>query len=189
MNCPACRRPCPKDTRHVIDYGHTPNPQRHNITARQRAQADRDEGVVLSYLVGCPAVTQPNIAKIMAEFRANPVTYGNYEEYLASDLWKHIRTAIRERDGGQCRICHNQGSDVHHLSYSRKVMEGRQLNKLVLLCRPCHDGLTFDSAGKKRTSRDALALFYKRAKIKKPKKKKHPHRRTQRHRTDPFGSR
>lgn len=65
-----------------------------------------------------------------------------YEEYLRSDLWKHIRSIHLSKElNKQCYVC---GSDkyiqVHHKGYT-KIFDTRinvQLSKLVTLCGECH---------------------------------------------------
>lgn len=115
-------------------------------------------------------ITRPN-GDCNEDFVSSPVIYSSYEEYLASDLWKHIRTEIRKRDKGKCRICRARGRDVHHLSYDKKVMEGRRLDLLVLLCRPCHKRIEFTRKGEKRTV-DQAAHEYRRLASKPRKRRK-----------------
>lgn len=95
-------------------------------------------------LVASAVITQPNGAKVDHAFVSKPMVYKTYEDYLASDLWRHIRGAIYRRDDGRCQICGRFGSYVHHLSYADAVMEGRDLDALVLLCRACRKQVTDD---------------------------------------------
>jgi hypothetical protein len=134
------------------------------------------------------AITRPNSANVNQNYQPKPHTFRTYEEYLASDLWQHIRGAVYRRDKGLCRICHGAGSQVHHLSYDKEVMEGRRLQDLVLLCRPCHERIEFTKRGVKRSTAAAAEMFWQltRDTSQKPRKRKHPHHRKKRHKTDPI---
>lgn len=105
-------------------------------------------------------VTRPN-GSSASGFVPEPVKYKSYQEYLASDLWQHIRGAVYRRDNGTCRICQSRGSVVHHLSYEKAVMEGRDLSLLALLCRPCHEKVEFAKDGKKRCVTAAARAFHR----------------------------
>ncbi len=63
---------------------------------------------------------------------------GEYEKYLASELWNTIRTRVLERDSHTCRDCGGHANTVHHESYAPEVMDGKDDSKLVSLCWPCH---------------------------------------------------
>lgn len=129
------------------------------VKRRMNGEAFRKPSPMI--LVASPEVTRPNKPGLIDGFTPKAVAYKTYAEYLASDLWQHIRGAVRRRDEGCCRICHQSGSEVHHLSYGKAVMEGRKLEKLVLLCRPCHEKVSFSSSGK-RLSVTASAKKYER---------------------------
>lgn len=104
--------------------------------------------------------------------------FSSYECYLRGSLWKGIRRAVLERDGGACRLCPRRAAQVHHLSYRMAVLTGAHLNDLVSLCDPCHRGIEF-CGKRKRSFRESKAVFSSRIaagkwqhKIKKSKKKK-----------------
>jgi len=61
-----------------------------------------------------------------------------YNEYLRSPQWQHIRSKVIRREKGLCQGCGNAGGmEVHHLTYRRI---GRELLcDLVLLCHGCHE--------------------------------------------------
>ncbi len=61
-----------------------------------------------------------------------------YEKYIVGPLWRTIRTRVLIRDNSRCRECDRMAEEVHHLSYGKEVMEGRDDSKLVSLCRACH---------------------------------------------------
>lgn len=145
-------------------------------------------------LTANPAITKPNPPKESnnnpkVAFIPQPFIFTTYPEYLASDLWQHIRGAIYRRDKGICRVCHRKGSQVHHLSYDTAVLEGRRLDQLVLVCRDCHQRLEFDKHGNKRSTNDAAKEFFRLIAKPQPKHKprQHKHRRLKRHSgKDPF---
>jgi len=84
--------------------------------------------------------------------------FKTYKAYLASPLWWKIRAKVwalaREEAGGGpplCPYCEartgvkgrvNRATQVHHLSYSEKVLTGKDLSMLVLICRACHKGIS-----------------------------------------------
>lgn len=74
--------------------------------------------------------------------------FKTYEEYLASDLWKRIRTKVLAA-GKRCRKCHRRAVAVHHLSYRRNVMKGKDPTQLVPICKDCHTTLEFDGDRKR----------------------------------------
>lgn len=75
---------------------------------------------------------------------------GTYEKYLKSAAWKKIRKRILTRDGGKCRACGQTAQCVHHTSYSKKVLLGKQDEKLFSLCNSCHRKIEFRPDGTKR---------------------------------------
>lgn len=60
----------------------------------------------------------------------------DYNEYLNSDWWKHIRSEALERDNETCQICGNPAEEVHHMTYVNRGNE--YLFELVSLCKKCH---------------------------------------------------
>lgn len=73
----------------------------------------------------------------------------SYKEYLASPLWAEIRAKVLERDGGLCRICGDKAHAVHHSSYGKHTLSGRNLVSLFSVCSPCHRFIEFDRDGNK----------------------------------------
>ncbi len=65
------------------------------------------------------------------------IKLNEYIEYLSSDKWKEIRKQIIYKYNGICDYCHNEGNDVHHLTYDN--FRNEPLDDLVLLCRKCHE--------------------------------------------------
>lgn len=77
--------------------------------------------------------------------------FSSYREYLASDLWKRIRTFVLERDSYLCRMCHRPANQVHHQHYDKPVLLGRKMHSLVSTCGACHKWVEFTGSGKKRS--------------------------------------
>ena len=75
--------------------------------------------------------------------------FKSYDEYLASPLWKKIRAKAYARCG-TCRLCPAKADNIHHASYEYKVLRGVSPQKLIPLCRSCHEGIEFDDRGSKR---------------------------------------
>lgn len=85
--------------------------------------------------------------------------FANYAEYLASDLWKSIRAKAFRKKRNLCKLCSGPGQVLHHLSYSRTVLEGRHNSKLVIMCHKCHKEIEFDENGDKRTVQQVNVAF------------------------------
>lgn len=67
-----------------------------------------------------------------------PRTAAGYAEYLKSEHWDRLRSAVLARDGGRCVRCHGFGWQVHHKFY-RDDWETAQPSDCETLCRPCHE--------------------------------------------------
>lgn len=62
-------------------------------------------------------------------------------EYIKTDWWQHIRSAVIWRDGGKCADCGavSMSNHVHHEGRSvRMVAFNEDMADLVQLCPPCH---------------------------------------------------
>lgn len=76
--------------------------------------------------------------------------FATYAEYLTSPLWQAIRTkALANRK--TCSVCGEPATEVHHRSYSRDVMTGKDVGSLMPLCATCHDLGEFSTDGVKHT--------------------------------------
>ncbi|MFJ3460125.1 HNH endonuclease [Achromobacter spanius] len=86
----------------------------------------------------------------------------DYEsEYLKTNRWKKvIKPRILKRDNRICRSCGSSGNIVHHRSYDRDVLEGRNDEMLVTVCAPCHDIIHFEEDGTKRSLADTDAVLF-----------------------------
>lgn len=69
--------------------------------------------------------------------------YPTYTEYLASDRWAGIRRSVLKRDKRLCRLCGGAATEVHHASYSRAALLGRDTTHLYSVCRECHEWVEF----------------------------------------------
>jgi 5-methylcytosine-specific restriction endonuclease McrA len=71
--------------------------------------------------------------KKIRELRALP-----YKDYLQTDHWKSIKTAILQTYGFRCQICNGDGPlHVHHRTYERLGAEDSK--DLTVLCKSCHE--------------------------------------------------
>jgi 5-methylcytosine-specific restriction endonuclease McrA len=54
--------------------------------------------------------------------------------------WQAIRSEVRTRAGWRCQACGHPGSlDVHHVLKRSRGGSDFDLDRLVALCRACHD--------------------------------------------------
>lgn len=83
----------------------------------------------------------------------------NYSDYLASDLWKTIRSKAFSNKSNSCKLCGELAQLLHHLDYSRKVLEGHDMSRLVPLCHECHKKVEFNENGTKRTMWQAVGMY------------------------------
>ncbi len=104
---------------------------------------------------------KPELERLVKRLNKNgidDISNLDYQKYLNTALWKKIKKWIFERDENTCAIClhkklEHQGSmDVHHRSYVSEVLDGRNEDLLVTLCRRCHRMIEFYSNNEKRTS-------------------------------------
>ena len=77
--------------------------------------------------------------------------FRTYAEYLASPLWRRIKTQELRRAGGKCAACGNITRTIHHRDYRPRVLAGNDSAALVALCQPCHDHVHY-APGKKERS-------------------------------------
>jgi len=65
--------------------------------------------------------------------------YHSYQAYLASDAWRAIAKAVKERAGWKCQVCksgHNLAA--HHNTYDHLYNEAEHMGDLICLCGSCH---------------------------------------------------
>ena len=78
--------------------------------------------------------------------RTNP----EYEEYLRSERWRKLRTAVRLRANGKCEICQRRdGVHCAHLTYERIFNE--RITDLLWACARCHRAMD-DSYAQERSA-------------------------------------
>lgn len=79
-----------------------------------------------------------------------PRTKEGYAEYLKSEHWDKLRSAVLARDGLKCVRCGGMGWQVHHRFY-RSDWETAQPSDCETLCRLCHVKEHPDKAESERT--------------------------------------
>ena len=100
--------------------------------------------------------------------------YPTYAEYLASDRWAGIRRSVLKRDGWLCRLCGGAAAEVHHASYSRAALLGRETTHLHSVCRECHEWVEFrpgrGGEPQRRSPKEMVAETYRllRARLETP---------------------
>lgn len=88
--------------------------------------------------------------------------FSNYRDYLQSSLWWNIRTIVLSIHNYQCLLCPLRATQIHHISYSKKVLTGDDFSKLIPICHSCHESIEFSLRGKKRTITAAKKVFNSR---------------------------
>lgn len=87
--------------------------------------------------------------------------YSSYGEYLASPLWKTIRTRILYRDRFTCYCCGERATQVHHKRYTKGSLSGENENQLEAICRDCHHLCEYTGTTKNttRSATDKMRLL------------------------------
>lgn len=85
--------------------------------------------------------------------------FNSYADYRDSELWASIRRRAFAKHGSTCLLCKQQADVLHHFSYRKEVLEGKQLDKLKPLCDECHHKVEFDEKDNKRTLLDSQNTF------------------------------
>ena len=71
--------------------------------------------------------------------------FENYGEYLRSQPWLTIR-ATKLRIAPVCEACDKyMATEVHHMKYRKKDLEGNDLRWLVSICRTCHYSIEYEN--------------------------------------------
>ena len=68
------------------------------------------------------------------------MTKAEYQKYLASPHWRHLKRKKAGKNGGEkrCSICRSvENIHLHHLFY-RKDKHKTKTKELVWLCKECH---------------------------------------------------
>lgn len=93
--------------------------------------------------------------------------FESYAAYLESTLWKLIKSRLLK---GNCVICREPGQVLHHISYSRDTLLGRDSRMLKVLCHACHTRIEVTPEGSKRSLGSANRELFRLAKL-PPRKK------------------
>ncbi len=99
--------------------------------------------------------------------------YATYRAYLDSPLWTSIKLRVYGKHGRKCVICPKRSTELHHYSYSKAVLQGNDLDKIVPVCGGCHLKIEFKPSGEKRKLAEAQTQ-YRRMKPKTPKQPYQP---------------
>lgn len=93
--------------------------------------------------------------------------FGDYREYLQSELWSRIRGRAFKEHGSRCLLCGKRAALMHHRDYEYSTLVGDDLSSLVPLCNLCHQDVEFTKAGRKRSFKQVdsrlLSLFFRRS--------------------------
>lgn len=81
--------------------------------------------------------------------------FRTYADYLKSELWRRVRSSVFIVNGTTCKCCGGGADQVHHMNYSEATLQGRRLDALIPICRPCHEKIEFNPDGSKRSVRAA----------------------------------
>lgn len=62
-----------------------------------------------------------------------------YAEYLKTDYWKEVTSAVKKRAGWKCQVCNSPHDlQAHHRTYDNRGNELDHLDDLICMCRRCH---------------------------------------------------
>ena len=129
--------------------------------------------------LGCSVIADPpvpaaeEVERTLAELRvalASPqkrqrpkdVLEMDYQtQYLRTKLWREIKQRVLTRDNHVCQSCGGKGNYVHHLAYSRDVLEGSADHLLATVCSGCHDLIHFDEHGRSRDLQEVNRILSK----------------------------
>lgn len=98
--------------------------------------------------------------------------FATYKIYLESEQWKEIKRKAYAKHGYKCKLCPKKATELHHFSYSKSVLLGNDLDKIIPVCGGCHLKIEFKRNGEKRKLASAQTQYKILAKIiAKPKPK------------------
>lgn len=100
----------------------------------------------------------------------------NYRAYLKSPLWAKIRRRVLRRDQHRCQSCGGRARQVHHGRYDDATLSGETLEHLFSLCGRCHEAVSFNAYGQKRSMKEQAEWTEVLRKPAKPKQKKRRNR-------------
>jgi len=65
----------------------------------------------------------------------------DYQQYLKSDHWKHLRYSVLKRDGFKCVKCGSACElQAHHVIYRRRFVDSLEQD-LISVCKSCHESI------------------------------------------------
>lgn len=96
--------------------------------------------------------------------------YASYSCYLKSDLWRSIRDTVLKQSNHRCLLCRKEATEVHHCEYTKAVLLGKDLSRLISICRQCHQKIEFDGDEKRFSTNDIAFAAIKIATRKSVKK-------------------
>lgn len=82
------------------------------------------------------------------DYLLKTIGFNSYAEYLASDLWKAIRSKVLSRDRKKCLVCQERATEVHHTDYELRTLKGLNNECLKSICSICHTWIEFDNGSK-----------------------------------------
>ena len=65
--------------------------------------------------------------------------FRSFGHYLASPLWRRIKSRVFTRYHGKCVVCGNKANQTHFARHHHEVFVGHRLGQIKLLCRPCRE--------------------------------------------------
>lgn len=86
------------------------------------------------------------------------IGYSSYKEYLQSDEWKSIRSAVKEKYS-ECICCNSHVEVIHHVRYASYVLLGLHLEELAPLCHKCHEAIELTDGEKNTLQKANMKLF------------------------------
>lgn len=91
--------------------------------------------------------------------------FDSYADYLNSGRYRRIKTIVMVKACKCCVACKKQANQIHHTSYDRDVLIGRDITKCLAICGECHENIEFDKNGTKLPLIAANRKLYQRAKL------------------------
>lgn len=105
-----------------------------------------------------PSIYEPILDYQQRDVIIRFMGYSNYNDYLQSDLWRHIRRRVFGYKGNLCWLCRRKADHVHHHRYTIQNLRGRRFRDLYPICVVCHEIVEFDE-GTKRPLIESSELF------------------------------
>lgn len=94
--------------------------------------------------------------------------YPNYSVYLASPLWRSIRSRVMAGNP-PCFCCKKPAQQAHHREYTERNLKGTTIAGIVPICLDCHEAIEFSNKGNKRCHMHVeAALMRLKARYSKP---------------------